>query len=186
VDGWRIPRRLAFEGPSPRPVALVPNTFGGVERGPADLVSGMASMPTHDDVDPVTDRDHDGSWSANLEREQHADDPDLVVEHALDAIDHTARGTRVNPLLAALREREAHLPERCGGCDYVDVCRGGSRLRVLAATGGVRGDDLQCYHRRRGRPRGGRRRRERPGSRERRLTGSRRRNLAGAGKEPMP
>ncbi|MFC6954185.1 CGCGG family rSAM-modified RiPP protein [Halorubellus litoreus] len=49
-----------------------------------------------DDVEPVTDRDHDGSWSANLERDQYADDPDLVVAHALDAIDHTASGTHVN------------------------------------------------------------------------------------------
>jgi len=51
---------------------------------------------TVDDVEPVTERFHDGSWSANLEREQYADDPDLVVEHAFDAIEHTADGAHVN------------------------------------------------------------------------------------------
>jgi len=50
-----------------------------------------------------------------------------------------------NPLLAALREREEHLPDRCQGCDYVDVCRGASRLRALTATGDLWGDDPQCY-----------------------------------------
>ena len=49
-----------------------------------------------DDVEPVTDRDHDGSWSANLERDQYADDPDRVVAHALDAIDHTTSNQHVN------------------------------------------------------------------------------------------
>ncbi|MFC6954182.1 TIGR04347 family pseudo-SAM/SPASM protein [Halorubellus litoreus] len=50
-----------------------------------------------------------------------------------------------NPLLGALREREQHLPERCQSCDYVDVCRGGSRLRALGATGDLWGEDPQCY-----------------------------------------
>jgi len=50
-----------------------------------------------------------------------------------------------NPLLDALRDREEHLPERCQRCDYVDVCQGASRLRALAATGDLWGDDPQCY-----------------------------------------
>ncbi len=57
---------------------------------------------THDDHDhdhdakPVTDRVHDNSWSANLEKPEHADDRQLVVDQALSAIDHTASGNHVN------------------------------------------------------------------------------------------
>ena len=47
-------------------------------------------------AEPLTDRVHDGSWSANLERERHADDPELVVAEALDAVAHTVAGTHVN------------------------------------------------------------------------------------------
>jgi putative CGCGG family rSAM target protein len=39
---------------------------------------------------------HDNSWSANLEKPHHADDSALVVEQAIDAIDHTAPGNHVN------------------------------------------------------------------------------------------
>jgi putative CGCGG family rSAM target protein len=55
----------------------------------------MASV-SHDDVEPVTDRVHHNSWSANLEKPQHADDRDLVVVQAIDAVKHTAAGHRVN------------------------------------------------------------------------------------------
>jgi len=51
---------------------------------------------SHDDVEPVTDHVHDNSWSANLEKPQHAEDRSLVVSQALDAIEHTAAGNHVN------------------------------------------------------------------------------------------
>ena len=47
-------------------------------------------------VEPVTRRDRDVSWSANLEKPYHASDLDLVVEQAKDAIEATAAGTHVN------------------------------------------------------------------------------------------
>jgi putative CGCGG family rSAM target protein len=51
----------------------------------------------HDhDADPVTDRVHDTSWSANLEKPEHAADRDLLCEQALSAVDHTAPGNHVN------------------------------------------------------------------------------------------
>jgi len=51
----------------------------------------------HDhDAQPVTDRVHDNSWSANLEKPDHADDRQLVIDQALSAIDHTAPGNHVN------------------------------------------------------------------------------------------
>lgn len=55
-------------------------------------------MPSvsHDDVDPITDRIHDNSWSANLEKPEHADDRDLVVAQAIEAVEHTASGNHVN------------------------------------------------------------------------------------------
>jgi putative CGCGG family rSAM target protein len=55
----------------------------------------MASV-SHDDVEPVTDRVHDTSWSANLEKPHHAADRDLVVAQATAAVEHTAPGVHVN------------------------------------------------------------------------------------------
>lgn len=54
------------------------------------------NSPDHGDVDPVTDHTHDNSWSANLEEEIHADDRELVVEQAREAVAHTASGNHVN------------------------------------------------------------------------------------------
>ncbi|MEF8786154.1 MAG: CGCGG family rSAM-modified RiPP protein [Haloarculaceae archaeon] len=51
---------------------------------------------SHDDVEPITDTVHDNSWSANLEKPQHADDRSLVVDQALDAIEHTTSDNHVN------------------------------------------------------------------------------------------
>ena len=48
------------------------------------------------DVEPVTRREHDVSWSANLELPRHADDRDLVIEQAKDAVAATAAGVHVN------------------------------------------------------------------------------------------
>jgi putative CGCGG family rSAM target protein len=99
----------------------------------------MASVPSHDDVDPVTEEFHEGSWSANLERDQYADDPDLVLAHALDAVDQTAAGTHVNlvthgahghPETYLYDVLDAELPD---GTDYeyVDQCGcGGHVTRV--------------------------------------------------------
>jgi putative CGCGG family rSAM target protein len=48
------------------------------------------------DVEPVTRREHDNSWSADLEQSHHAEDRNLVVSQALDAIEHTTAGHHVN------------------------------------------------------------------------------------------
>ncbi len=48
----------------------------------------------------VTSRDaeesHDNSWSANLEKPHHTDDRDLLVEQAVEAVQHTTDGHHVN------------------------------------------------------------------------------------------
>lgn len=48
------------------------------------------------DAEPITDRVHDTSWSANLEKPEHAADRDLVLAQAIDAVEHTAPGNHVN------------------------------------------------------------------------------------------
>ena len=54
------------------------------------------SQHDHDTPDPVTDRVHENSWSANLELPEHAADPERVVAGAIEAIDHTAPENHVN------------------------------------------------------------------------------------------
>nr|WP_233340916.1 CGCGG family rSAM-modified RiPP protein [Haloprofundus sp. MHR1] len=51
---------------------------------------------THDEVESITDRVHHNSWSANLEKPQHAADRELVVAQAKDAVEHTASDHHVN------------------------------------------------------------------------------------------
>jgi putative CGCGG family rSAM target protein len=51
---------------------------------------------SHDAVEPVTESTHDNSWSANLEKSHHAEDRELVVTQARDAVDHTVAGNHVN------------------------------------------------------------------------------------------
>lgn len=51
---------------------------------------------SHDDAESVTDHIHHNSWSANLEKPEHADDRDLVLTQAIDAVKHTASGHHVN------------------------------------------------------------------------------------------
>jgi len=51
---------------------------------------------SHDAAEPVTDRDHSNSWSANLEKPVHADDRELVLSQAETAIERTVPGNHVN------------------------------------------------------------------------------------------
>lgn len=48
------------------------------------------------DASRAFERTHPASWSANLEAPRHADDPEVVVEEAIEAIEHTASGYHVN------------------------------------------------------------------------------------------
>jgi len=47
--------------------------------------------------------------------------------------------------LGVLRDRTAHLPERCRNCRFLDVCNGNLRTRAEAATGNWLGMDPSCY-----------------------------------------
>ena len=50
----------------------------------------------HEEPDPITDRMHDNSWSANLEKPRYADDRALLIRDAITAIEHTTAGHHVN------------------------------------------------------------------------------------------
>ena len=58
--------------------------------------SGGDGHDHDEDAEPVTDRVHDNSWSANLEKPRHAEDRDLVVKQAVQAVEHTTAGNHVN------------------------------------------------------------------------------------------
>lgn len=93
----------------------------------------------HDETEPVTDRTHENSWSANLEKPQYEEDRSLLQRHAIEAVEQTASGTHVN-----LVTHEVHghpdeylydaLDERFGDdvrWEYVDQCGcGGHVVRV--------------------------------------------------------
>ncbi|MFU8780496.1 MAG: 12,18-didecarboxysiroheme deacetylase [Kiritimatiellia bacterium] len=50
-----------------------------------------------------------------------------------------------NPLLAALRDKPAHVTGKCQTCRFLGVCGGNFRARALAATGDFWGVDPACY-----------------------------------------
>jgi len=91
----------------------------------------------------VTEERHDNSWSANLEKPEHADDPAVVVAGAKQAVQYTVPGNHVNLvthgdhghpeeyLYDALEETfgqtiDVNYVERCGCGGHV------SRVQVLA------------------------------------------------------
>jgi putative CGCGG family rSAM target protein len=91
--------------------------------------------PDHESAEPVTDRVHDNSWSANLEQPDHAEDRSLVVEQALSAIEHTAAGNHVNLVThSAHGHPETYLYEALEASDenleweYVQQCGCGGHL----------------------------------------------------------
>ncbi|WP_247728825.1 CGCGG family rSAM-modified RiPP protein [Halovivax limisalsi] len=119
----------------------------------------MSSDPTADDEsrsvpadrspgdgrEPITRRVHENSWSANLEEPHHADDPERIVEEAIDAIEATAPGYHVNLvthaahghpegyLWPALESYVAESDARPLEWEYVDQCGCGghvTRVRV--------------------------------------------------------
>ena len=58
--------------------------FGGrYLRPPARTGSMSTERDDHHDADPVTDRVHDNSWSANLEGSEHAESREYLVAQAL-------------------------------------------------------------------------------------------------------
>jgi len=79
-------------------------------------------------------------WSASLEHDEYAEDRNLVIEHALDAIEETAGGCYVNLVTPAVfGNPEDYLSflirEKYGdtvGIRYIDQCGcGGYVLRVF-------------------------------------------------------
>jgi putative CGCGG family rSAM target protein len=100
---------------------------------------------TRDDVDPVTDRVHDNSWSASLEEPIHRDDEPLVIEQAIDAIEHTAAGNHVNLVTHGEHGHpatylHAKLDERFGDAiayEYVQQCGCGGHVTKVRVESNV-------------------------------------------------
>lgn len=63
---------------------------------PDSLHEAEADAADSDDEPAFLTTDHAASWSANLEHERYADDRELLVEHALRAIDVTDPAYHVN------------------------------------------------------------------------------------------
>lgn len=66
-----------------------------------DQLLGMAhESPDHDHADseaePITERMHETSRSANLEKPRYETGQSLLADHAVEAIKHTASGQHVN------------------------------------------------------------------------------------------
>lgn len=81
------------------------------------------------------ERVHNSSWSINLEKPQYADDPELVVEHAVEAIEQTTDGTHVNLVTHAdLGHPETYfyeaLESRVDGVEleYIEQCGCGGHV----------------------------------------------------------
>lgn len=120
---------------------LPTNTFGtmGWVRQSQPLYMSTA----RDDVDPVTDRVHDNSWSANLEAPVHANDETLVAEQAIEAIEHTTAGNHVNLVTHSNHGDPADylyatLEERFGNavtCEYVKQCGCGGYVTKVQVEG---------------------------------------------------
>lgn len=102
----------------------------------------MSSSPAdhdHETPEPITDRVHDNSWSANLEQPVHADDRELLIDQALSAVEHTAPGNHVNLVTHGDHGHpETYLYDALDGYDgddldweYVEQCGcGGHVVRV--------------------------------------------------------
>ncbi len=50
-----------------------------------------------------------------------------------------------DPVLAELRRRPRPLKGRCGGCGFLDVCGGNTRVRAYQMTGDIWAEDPGCY-----------------------------------------
>lgn len=50
-----------------------------------------------------------------------------------------------NPLMAALKNKKAHVKGRCARCKWLDICAGNFRVRAEAVTGDVWEPDPACY-----------------------------------------
>lgn len=50
-----------------------------------------------------------------------------------------------NPLMAALKNKKAHVQGRCAQCKWLDICAGNFRVRAEAVTGDIWAPDPACY-----------------------------------------
>ncbi len=83
------------------------------------------------------------SWDGTVYPDQFLRDTPLgnVRETSFSAI----WSDPANSMLAALRDKPAHVTGKCVNCRFLGVCGGNFRARALAATGNFWGVDPACY-----------------------------------------
>jgi heme d1 biosynthesis radical SAM protein NirJ len=54
------------------------------------------------------------------------------------------RDTR-HPVMAGLKQRPRPVKGRCGGCAYLDICNGNTRVRAMKVSGDPWAEDPACY-----------------------------------------
>ena len=106
-------------------------------------------------AEPVTDRVHDNSWSANLEKPVYADDRDLVLEGAIEAVEHTAPGNHVNlvthanhghPKAYLYDELEATFDREMLEWEYVEQCGCGGHVTRVHVRARISDDPHSASH----------------------------------------
>ncbi|RKD88650.1 CGCGG family putative rSAM-modified RiPP protein [Halopiger aswanensis] len=109
----------------------------------------MSSPTEHDhnhdhekEAEPITDRIHDNSWSANLEKPKYAANSELAIHDAIDAIEHTTAGNHVNLVThAELGHPETFLYDALEdeydglNWEYIDQCGCGGHVTKVHVEG---------------------------------------------------
>lgn len=67
--------------------------------------SSVPDVPSVESREPVTRNVHDRPWIADLETDAHAENRQLLVAEALDAVEQTTPGTRLD---VVTHERHGH------------------------------------------------------------------------------
>jgi len=108
-----------------------------------DAAEGIRAYLERNGGDPTAERVADVDYQGNVHPTQ------FWQSYSLGNVRDRSFGDiwtdETNPLVSRLREREDHLTGRCSTCQYQSICRGGSRLRALAATDDPFAPDPQCY-----------------------------------------
>lgn len=110
-------------------------------------MSEASRSSTRETPDSVTDRVHETSWSANLEKPRHAESRDRILDGAVVAVQHTAPGNHVNlvthgahghPSTYLYEHLENAFGDREVSWEYIDRCGcGGHVTRVRVGSSGT-------------------------------------------------
>lgn len=90
-----------------------------------------------------------GIGVANIDNLGHVHPDTMWYHHSLGTVRDrpfsALWGDSSDPLLAGLRQRPRPVQGRCGGCRWLDLCNGNSRVRAFQLTGNHWAEDPACY-----------------------------------------